>query len=196
MILEALFKGAYKRQTCCLAFSIADKHDCHTFEILRRPTVSLFEDDQYQYCDTFFVYFETQNRPSLADIEKALSSGGETCELTDAKSEPDGAFKSITVRSPHDSSAMDIAFVGGEEVVEQVEELVLEFRQISLEGEEFDKLDRIRKANARLDVFQFERVSESQEPDMIDPGGLFLVIEKLKRVCDGVGLDPQSKTLL
>ncbi len=158
--------------------------------------MSLFEDDRYQYCDTFFVYFEAGNRPSLADIEKALSSGGETCELADAKSDADGAFKSITVRSPHDSSAMDIAFVSGEEVVEQVEELVAEFRQISLEGEEFDKLDQIKTADARLDVYQFERVSDSQEPDMIDPGGLFLVLEKLNRLCNGVGLDPQSKTLL
>ena len=158
--------------------------------------MSLFEDDQYQYCDTFFVYFQAENRPSLKAIEKALSSGGETCELTDAMSEPDGMFKSITVRSPHDSSAMDIAFVGGEEVAEQVEQLVTEFRQISLVGEDFDKLKRIKNASARLDVFQFERISESQEPDMIDPGGLFLVIEKLNKICNGVGLDPQSKALI
>ena len=158
--------------------------------------MSLFEDDQYQYCDTFFVYFEANNRPSLAEIEKALTAGGETCELTDAKADAEGAFKSITVRSPHDSSAMDIAFVQGEEVIEQVQELVAEFRRISLEGEEFDKLDQIKKANARLDVFQFERISESEEADMIDPGGLFLVLEKLNRICDGVGLDPQSKTLI
>ena len=158
--------------------------------------MSLFEDDQYQYCDTFFVYFEAKNRPSLAQIEEALNSGVETCELSDAKADTDGAFKSITVRSPHDSSAMDIAFVQGEEVVEQVQDLVTEFRQISLEGEDFGKLDQIKKANARLDVFQFERVSDSEEADMIDPGGLFLVLEKLNRICDGVGLDPQSKTLI
>ena len=158
--------------------------------------MSLFEDEQYQYCDTFFVYFKAQNRPSLQEIEKALSTGGETRELSDAKSESDGSFKSITVRSPHDSSAMDIAFVGGEEVSEQVEELMTEFRQISLVGEDFDKLQQIKTADARLDVFQFERVSESSEPDMIDPGGLFLVLEKLNRICDGVGLDPQSKSLI
>ncbi len=158
--------------------------------------MSLFEDDQYQYCDTFFVYFEAKNRPSLQEIERALTSGGETRELTDLKSDADGAFKSLTVRSPHDSSAMDIAFVDGEEVAEQVDELVTDFRQISLEGEEFAKLDQIKNANARLDVFQFERISDSQEPDMIDPGGLFLVLEKLNRICDGVGFDPQSKTLL
>ena len=106
--------------------------------------MSLFEDDQYQYCDTFFVYFHAENRPTLEEIEKALSGGGETRELTDSRADSDGAFKSITVSSPHDSSAMDIAFVGGEEVAEQVEELVAEFRQISLEGEDFDKLKRSR----------------------------------------------------
>ena len=158
--------------------------------------MSLFEDDQYQYCDTFFVYFQAENRPSLEAIEKALSEGGETRELTDARSGDDGSFKSITVRSPHDSSAMDIVFVGGEEVAEQVQELIAEFRQISLAGDDFDKLKQIKDANARLDVFQFERISESREPDMIDPGGLFLVIEKLNLICNGVGLDPQSKALI
>jgi hypothetical protein len=158
--------------------------------------MSLFEDDRYMYCDTFFVYLDANNRPTENKIKETLTSGSEKYQLSDARSEPDGSFKSITVRSPHDSSGMDIVFVSGDEVREQVVELIDEFRQISLEGDDFAKLKRVENSSARIDVFHFEETSDSAEPDMIDPGGLFLILEKLNKVCDGVGLDPQSKTLI
>ena len=158
--------------------------------------MSLFEDDRYMYCDTFFVYLDASNRPSVDQVKTAITSGSEKYVLSDSRAEDDGSFKSITVRSPHDSSGMDIVFVSGEEVRDQVAEVVDEFRQISLVGEDFDKLNQVATANARLDVFHFEETSDSEEPDMIDPGGLFLILEKLNKVCDGIGLDPQSKTLI
>jgi hypothetical protein len=148
------------------------------------------------YCDTFFVYLDADNRPSEEQVRAAITSGSEKYKLSDPRAEADGAFKSITVRSPHDSSGMDIVFVSGDEVKEQVVEVVDEFRQISLEGEDFAKLKQVANANARLDVFHFEETSDSEEPDMIDPGGLFLILEKLNKICDGIGLDPQSKTLI
>lgn len=158
--------------------------------------MSLFGDDRYMYCDTFFVYLDESNRPTQEQIKTAITAGSEKYELSDVRAEEDGAFKSITVRSPHDSSGMDIVFVSGDEVKDQVAEVVDEFRQISLEGDDFEKLKRVANANARLDVFHFEETSDSEEPDMIDPGGLFLILEKLNRVCGGIGLDPQSKTLI
>lgn len=157
--------------------------------------MSLFEDDNYQYIDTYFVYFNDENCPTEKAVVDALSSGSEKYELTNIRAQ-DGDFRSITVRSPHDSSGLDITYVQGEEVVEQIEELMTEFRQISLEGDDFAKLKMIGQANARLDVFQFERVSDSPGQEMIDPGGLFLVMGKLNQITEGVGLDPQSKTLI
>lgn len=157
--------------------------------------MSLFEDDRYQYCDTFFVFFDVQQRPSAKQVVAALQTGGEKYELSDSR-EVDGKFEAITVRSPHDSSAMDITVVAGDEVREQIEELVLEFRNMSLDGEDYDRLMKIDKCNARLDVYHFERKSESSEDEMLDPGGLFLIIDKLKAICDGIGHDPQSKTLI
>lgn len=157
--------------------------------------MSLFEDERYQYCDTFFVFFEEGNRPTAKQVITVLESGGEKCELSDSK-EQDGKFEAITVRSPHDSSAMDITVVVGDEVREQVEELVSEFRNMSLDGDDYKRLMKIDKATARLDVYHFERKSDSPEDEVLDPGGLFLVIDKLNALCDGVGHDPQSKTLI
>ncbi|MEM7785666.1 MAG: hypothetical protein AAF623_20130 [Planctomycetota bacterium] len=91
---------------------------------------------------------------------------------------------------------MDIVYVEGEEVEEQVEELMTEFRSMTLNGDEMDKLSLLKNCRSRLDIYHFEEQTLSGEGDMLDPGGLVLIMEKLSRICVGVGLDPQSKTLL
>ena len=156
--------------------------------------MSLFEDENYQYCDTFFIFFDAAKAPTLNALVSTLNSGGENYVLENAR-EKDGTFESITVRSPHDSSAMDIILVSGPEVQEQTGELVGEMRNMSLEGDDFNKLMKIETATARMDVFHFERKSNN-EPTMVDPGGLFLIIDKLNNILGGVGHDPQSKTLI
>lgn len=160
-----------------------------------RLGVSLFEDQRYQYCDTFFVYLIDENRPSADAVTDAIKSLGERYQISDLKS-TDGLFNAVTIRSPYDSSGMDITYLTGGEVREQVEELMTDFKTISLVGDDHQKLSKIDKANARLDIFHFEQVSDSDDLEMIDPGGLLLVMQKLNELCDGVGLDPQSKTLI
>ncbi len=157
--------------------------------------MSLFEDQRYQYCDTFFVYLTDENRPSADAVTDAIKSLGERYQVSDLKS-TDGLFNAVTIRSPYDSSGMDITYVTGGEVREQVEELMTDFKTISLVGDDHQKLSKIDKADARLDIFHFEQVSDSDDLEMIDPGGLLLVMQKLNELCDGVGLDPQSKTLI
>ena len=156
--------------------------------------MSLFEDSRYDYRDTFFVHFDQDDRPTGAQIQKALESLGEKYELSDIR-ETDGLFESITIRSPHDSAAMDVAIVQGEEVVEHVNELMTEFRNMTLSGDEHEKLVKLKKCNARFDVLLFGLATVGEE-EILDPGGLFLVMEKIADACQGVGLDPQSNSLL
>ena len=155
--------------------------------------MSLFEDENYMYRDTFFIHFNGENRPAGKDVQACIAAIDDKYEISDLKETEDG-FVSIEVRSPHDSSAMDIIFVEGEEVDEQVKELLVEFQSMTLTGDDMGKLKVLTDCNARLDIFHFERQSAGE--DMLDPGGLFLIMERLSKVCQGVGLDPQSKTLL
>ena len=55
---------------------------------------------------------------------------------------------------------------------------------------------RIQNSTARFDIFHFEQVSAAGEEEILDPGGLLLVMQKLCELVDGVGLDPQSQALL
>lgn len=158
--------------------------------------MSLFEDERYVYRDTFFVLFESANRPTTEQVEKMLKALGDKYEPASLRSS-EGFFESVTIRSPHDSSAMDITLVQGEEVVEQVAELYAEFRGSTLAGDDLDKLKKLSHCNARFDVFHFEQVSMgTDDEEMVDPGGLLLVMERLAATCDGLGIDPQSKVML
>ena len=165
-------------------------------ETERESCVSLFEDENYIYRDTFFIHFESENRPTGAQVKSCIESLGEKYEFSNLR-ESDGKFESVTIRSPHDSSAMDITYVSGEEVVEQVASLMVDFRTITLSGDDHQKLKKLDACNSRFDIFHFEHTSDGASgEEMLDPGGLLLVMERLASICDGVGLDPQSKTLL
>ena len=96
--------------------------------------MSLFEDSSYEYRDTFFVHFQLENRPAADAFNKSIASLGSKYELTNLV-EKDGGFASATIKSPQDNSAMDISFVQGEEVLEQVKDLMVEFKTITLMGD-------------------------------------------------------------
>lgn len=168
---------------------------CWPIGMERENCVSLFEDENYIYRDTFFIHFENEHRPAGDAVKSCIESLGEKYEFSDLR-ETDGRFESVTIRSPHDSSAMDIAYVSGEEVTEQIAGLMKDFRTITLSGDDHLKLIKLDGCNARFDIFHFEHKSDGPgEEEMLDPGGLLLVMERLAKVCEGVGLDPQSKTL-
>ena len=157
--------------------------------------MSLFEDNKYQYRDTFFVFFQKQNRPSLDKIEATLAELGSRYQ-TMKKSENDGEFESLTFASPYDFSAMDIVVVEGEEVETQINELLEEFKTMTLTGEDAKKLSSLGSCNARFDIFHFEQLDGQTDDEFLDPGGLLLVMQKLSELSEGVALDPQSHSLL
>jgi hypothetical protein len=158
--------------------------------------VSLFEDNRFVYRDTFFVYYKKQDRPNVENVKAFLAEMGNKYQTTNLK-DSDGKFESMTIHSPQDYSAMDVTYLEGEEVVEQVSEMMKDFILMTLTGEDQQKLKIFQNCDARFDVFHFEQIAEGQEEDeILDPGGLLLVMNNLAELCHGVSLDPQSQTLL
>ena len=157
--------------------------------------MSLFEDNRYQYRDTFFVFFQKENRPSLDKIEATLADLGSRYE-TMKKSENNGEFESLTFASPYDFTAMDIVVVEGEEVETQISDLMEDFRTMTLTGDDTEKLDSLRNCDARFDIFHFEQTDGQSNDEFLDPGGLLLVMQKLSVLSEGIALDPQSQSLL
>ena len=156
--------------------------------------MSLFEDSSYDYRDTFFVHFSVANRPSADAFKSAIEGLGSKYELLNLVDD-ESHFVSATIKSPQDNSAMDISLVHGEEVLEQVKDLMVEFKTVTLVGDDHAKLKILSECDTRLDIYHFEQTSGGED-EMLDPGGLLLVMEKLAQLVKGVGLDPQSNSLL
>jgi len=157
--------------------------------------VGLFGDSRYEYVDTFFVLFKKENRPSSDKLLACLAELGPKYESLDMKSK-DGQLESITVRSPNDRSAMDITYLEGEEVTNQIQEIQAEFLTITLAGDDAQKLKQLSGCDARFDIYHFEQSEPTGGDEMLDPGGLLIVLETVAKLCDGVGLDPQSQALM
>ncbi|MCA9178384.1 MAG: hypothetical protein KDB14_28180 [Planctomycetales bacterium] len=156
--------------------------------------MSLFENNEYRWRETCFVMVDSQTRPSLRQVCEQL---GVTFDLGQSTANEQGQLETLTIFSPNDFSAMDICFVGGDEVEEQMDELLSDLRRGLAEPAELERLDAVARCDARLDVLHFERVMEPLEEDeFLDPGSLLLVLKQLAELCDGVGVDPQSGTIL
>ena len=163
--------------------------------------MSLFENDEYRWRDTYFVLFDSQNRPNVVEVEAALREMDRRYQLIDVRKNEDGMFESLTLLSPDDNTAMDITIMSGEEVAESLVELNTELKKTTLDPDQQEKVVQLAGCDARFDVFHFERLTfefdESEEEDeFMDPGALLVVLERLAEICQGVAVDPASNSLL
>ena len=160
--------------------------------------MSLFENEEYRWRETYFVLFEERHRPTLEETTDALTGVGSGYKVTEKR--VDGGFvDSLTLVSPHDFAGMDISYVSGDEVRAQVEELQSQLNVDDLTDEEQEKLKILPSVNARFDIYHFEQIvfeALDEEDGFMDPGTLLLVLEGLARVASGVGIDPQSDTIV
>ncbi len=162
--------------------------------------MSLFENSLYQWRETYFVLFDEGSRPSPAAVQKALNALDARYQIESIREDDDCRFESCTVYSPHDFAAMDITYISGQEVADHIEELMPTLTQIADNEEEREKIGKLESYNARLDVFHFEQMVVDTEPEdedeYLDPGSLLIVLERLAKLCGGVGVDPQSGAVL
>ncbi|MEO8498273.1 MAG: hypothetical protein ABI614_24685 [Planctomycetota bacterium] len=162
--------------------------------------MSLFENDLYQWRETYFVMFPESSRPRADAVVAALKKQDAHYEISELVTDDDGQLESLTLRSPEDSSAMDITYVSGEEVTEQRDELLNTIARSTLREGDRDKLNFLGECDSRFDIYHFEEASfvggDEGDDDPLDPGALLLVMECLAKLCRGVGVDPQSGSLM
>lgn len=162
--------------------------------------MSLFENQEYRWRDTYFVLFHAKDRPSAGAMLQALETLGPRFQVQETRCDEAGRFESMTLMSPDDFSAMDISFIAGDEVEEQVQTLLKGEKASQMTKEEQDKWKLLKGCDARFDIYHFERIVLSEEDDedegFLDPGGLLIVLECLSQLCHGVSIDPQAGTVL
>ena len=156
----------------------------------------MFEDPRYRWRETYFVQFDPIHRPKADAFKKAIESLGERFQLESLSGDDEGRFESCTLLAPDDFAAIDISYIEGEEVIEQGFEMANELEKVVRSPEGFQKVNFLRVFTGRFDVLHFEQVDsseeESDEPEMLDPSSLFVVMETLAALTEGIPVDPQS----
>jgi hypothetical protein len=161
------------------------------------------EENQLEWRDTYFILFQRSERPTLTQVEAAISDATSNIRLENLEADEDGLFESILVHVPDDNAALEISFEAGEAVLEQCTQLAQQLQ--SGEDLEPDQFAALLRADARLDVMHFERVTddtyggsddEDDEPEALDPASLLTVVEALAKLTGGLPIDPGSGALM
>ncbi len=163
--------------------------------------MSLFENDRYRWRETFFVMFDENRRPQAKEVRQAIEALDPRYEIQDMQAHESGLFEAVTIISADDYSAMDITFVDREEVADQGQELARELKSATMTPQEEAQLARLPECNVRLDLFHFEQLvsiaeDDDEEDELLDPGSLLIVIQRLAELCRGVGVDPAGGALM
>jgi len=170
--------------------------------------MSLFDDDHFRWRETYFVFLKSIARPTAESVVEAVSSLNPNFDLQRIRSDEEGRFESMTVVSSDAYSAIDISYVQGDEVEEQIAALSTEMLPLIDEPEERKCFDRLADFDGRFDLLHFEQITEASEEEfsteededelggMLDPGALLMVLDAMSELCDGVGIDPQSNSVM
>jgi hypothetical protein len=160
------------------------------------------QDDELEWRDTYFILFQKSDRPTVTQVEAAITESSRRLKLENLEADDDGMFESVLVQAPQDNAALEISYETGDAVVEQSADLAKQ-----LKGElDAKQLKRMLKADARLDVMLFERVQhngwggEEDEDDWeasgLDPSSLLNVVDALAKLTGGLPIDPASGAIL
>ena len=160
--------------------------------------MSTFENHDFKWRETYFVLFDSARRPTLDQVKRRLARLNPRFELSTGEADDSGRFDSISLRSPQDYAAMDISYVSGEEVSDQVDELQRDMKD-GIDADDRPKLKQLSQCDAKFDILHFEQVSDEDaedESEMLDPSALLGVMDALIELTHGVGVDPQSGSLM
>jgi hypothetical protein len=159
-------------------------------------------DEQLEWRDTYFILFQQADRPTLTQVEAAITDSSKRLKLENLEADDDGLFESVLVQAPQDNAALEISYETGDAVVQQSADLAKQLKD-ELKG---NQLKRMLKADARLDVMLFERVQDDafggdeDDPEWqagsLDPSSLLNVVEALAKLTGGLPIDPASGAIL
>jgi len=162
--------------------------------------MSLFDNNNYQWRETYFVYFRRADRPKLPVVLRCLKDSKQRLRLENERADEEDRFESITIIAADSNSAMDIACVEGEEVADACETLIGEMSGELGGMDEPEKLAKLNGCDMRMEVMHFEEMvdfpdlDEDEMEDMLEPTALLGVLGALAAASNGVAIDPQSGT--
>ncbi|MEM6655762.1 MAG: hypothetical protein AAF596_08175, partial [Planctomycetota bacterium] len=93
---------------------------------------------QLAWRETYYVLFSKADRPTLTQVEGAITDTGRGMQVENLQADDDGLFQSVLIQSPEDNAALEISFEAGDAVVEQSVELA-KLLQDTVDGDQLAK---------------------------------------------------------
>ena len=110
-----------------------------------------------------------------------------------------GLLEAVTMISQNDYAGLDISYIDGEDVSDQIEEFFSLIDIDDLMPGEDELVARLPLCNARFDILHFENIAGAmgeEDLDFMDPGAMLIVAQQLATVVDGIAIDPNSGTFI
>ena len=120
--------------------------------------MTLFDDDRYNWRETYFVYFESAHRPKLTEVRRALKTYAPLFTILDSKAEPEGNLVEMTIASYENHAALEIVYREGSDVQAEAQHFVRSLANEATE-EELSHLQKIERCMARFDIQHFEQTA-------------------------------------
>jgi len=127
--------------------------------------MSTFEDDRYQWRETYFVLFDPVKKPLLHDIRKGLDSMFRSLQIREAHADEQGRIESLSVASYDDFAAIDLLYQCGDHVARETNAIAEEMLLAKMSSKSMAKIENARKCRARLDVLHFEQMEPIQQTE-------------------------------
>ena len=123
--------------------------------------MTLFDDNRYDWRETYFVYFEGSHRPKLPGIRRALRTHAPFLSIPNTKTDPDGNLVEMTIASYEDHAALEIVYREGNEILVEAQNLVQSLQEDASEEERL-QLQQIVQCQARFDIHHFEQTADTR----------------------------------
>ena len=124
--------------------------------------MSTFEDDRYQWRETYFVLFDPAKKPLLHEVCKELDPMFKSLQIREATADDQGRIEFLSVASYDDFVAIDLIYQYGNHVIAETNACADEMLP-SMSSKNRKKFEKARKHQARLDVLHFEQMESIQD---------------------------------
>ena|GEM_PF-1951371 len=123
--------------------------------------MTLFDDDRYDWRETYFVYFESAFRPKLTDVRRALKLNAPFIEILNTETEPTGGIIQMTIASYEDHAALEIVYQEGNSIQNEAQHLADSLKQDASDSE-LVQINKISLCNTRFEIHHFEQTAETR----------------------------------
>ena len=122
--------------------------------------MTLFDDDRYDWRETYFVYFESSQRPKLSEVRHALKNHAPFFDILDSKADVNEDIVAMTIASYEDHAALEIVYREGNDVLAEAKHLFHTLKN-DASVRELSQLKKIVLCPTRFDVHHFEQTAET-----------------------------------